>query len=230
MKNKMIFLFSLIAILTMTACSAAGTSSQSATQTQTAASSTELPMLSKLVVGTFKLIESTSAPITQDQAQQLVILWKAYKELQGRDTKAQQEVTDLLSQINSTYTTQQISAIDAMNLSARDVMTLAQQLGVNSAQGSTTSNNSSSRSSSSSSSSRSSGGPSGFPGGGLPPDLGGGGFGAGSSSSGTSATPSASMRATLQARRSSSTAFTSNIAALMVEPLILKLEAIANPG
>jgi hypothetical protein len=234
MKKKLIYLISLVAILAVSACSAASSSSQSASETQTATSgSSELPMLSKLVVGTYKLIGS-STPITQDQAKKLVILWKAYKELQTRDTKAQQEVTDLLSQINSNFTAEQVSTITAMNLSVRDVMTMAQELGVNTAQGTTrTGSSSSSSSTSGSSSSRSSGAAGGgFPGGGIPPDAGGGGFafGGGTSGSGTSSTPSASLRATMQARRSSSSAFTNNIALLLIEPLIVKLEAIANPA
>ena len=233
MKKKLIFLISLMAILAVSACSAASSSSQGASETQTATSgSSELPMLSKLVVGTYKLIGS-STPITREQAKQLVILWKAYRELQTRDTKAQQEVTDLMAQINSNFTAEQVSAITAMNLSVRDVMSMAQELGVNTAQG-TNQNQSSSSSSSStgSSTSRSGGEMGGFPGGGLPPDMGGGGFvmGGGASGSGTSSTPSASIRATMQARRADSTALTTNMAAQLVEPLIIKLEAIANPG
>jgi hypothetical protein len=104
-----------------------------------------------LVVGTYKLIGS-STPITQSQAQQLVILWKAYKELQTRDTKAQQEVTDLLSQINSSLTSDQLSAIDAMNLSVRDVASMMQELGVVTAQ--TNNRSSSSQSASSGNSNR----------------------------------------------------------------------------
>ena len=233
MKKKLILIISLVAVLTVAACSAVGTSSQTTAETQTATSgSTELPLLSKLVVGTYKLIGSTT-PVTQDQAGELVILWKAYKELQTRDTKAQQEVTDLLAQINSNYTADQVAAITAMNLSIRDVMSMAQELGVNTAQGTGSGGSSSSSSSSTgSSSSRTGGAPGDFGGGGLPPDMGGGGFvmGGGSTSGSTSSTPSASIRATMQARRSDSTALTTNMAALLVEPLIVKLEAIANPG
>lgn len=233
MKKKLILIISLVAVLTVAACSAVGTSSQTTAETQTATSgSTELPLLSKLVVGTYKLIGSTT-PVTQDQARELVILWKAYKELQTRDTKAQQEVTDLLAQINSNYTADQVAAITAMNLSARDVISMAQELGVNTTQGTNSSGNpSSSGSASGSATSRTGGAPGDFGGGGLPPDMGGGGFvmGGGSTSGSTSSTPSASFRATMQARRSDSTALTTNMAALLIEPLIVKLEAIANPG
>jgi hypothetical protein len=231
MKKKLVLILSLIAILAVSACSAVGTTNGNATQTTTAGSD-QLPTLSKLVVGTYKLIDS-STPVTQDQAKELVILWKAYKELQTRDTKAQQEVTDLLTQINSSLSTDQIAAIDAMNLSTRDVMSLVQELGVSAS--TTTSRTGSSSSSSSSSSSRSSGGAAGgFPGGGMPPDMaisGGpgldGGFGAGGS---TAATPSASMRATMQARRADSGAQTATMALLLIDPLITKLESIANQG
>jgi|WetSurMetagenome_2_1015567.scaffolds.fasta_scaffold20528_2 hypothetical protein len=236
MKKKLVLLFSMIAILAISACSASGTSTGNATQTVTTGSN-QLPALSKLVVGTYKLIDS-STPITQAQAKELVILWKAYKELQTRDTKAQQEVTDLLTQINSTLTTDQITAIDTMNLSTRDVMSLVQELGV--AASTTTTRTGSSSSSSSSSSSRSSGGASGgfpgggFPGGGVPPADGGfvfnQGGGGGQFGGGTSATPSASMRATIQARRAASGAQTATMALLLIDPLITKLQSIANQG
>jgi hypothetical protein len=230
MKKKLVLIISLIAILAVSACSAVGTSNGNATQTTTAGSD-QLPTLSKLVVGTYKLIDS-STPITQAQAMELVILWKAYKELQTRDTKAQQEVTDLLTQINSTLTTDQITAIDTMNLSTRDVMALVQELGVSA---STTSKTGSASTSSSSSSSRSSGGAAGgFPGGGVPPADGGfvfnGGGGGGQFGGGTSATPSASMRATIQARRAASGAQTATMALLLIDPLITKLESIASKG
>jgi hypothetical protein len=229
MKKKLVLIISLIAILAVSACSAVGTSNGNATQTTTAGSD-QLPTLSKLVVGTYKLIDS-STPITQAQAKEMVILWKAYKELQTRDTKAQQEVTDLLTQINSTLTTDQITAIDTMNLSTRDVMSLVQELGVSAATTSTSKTGSSSSSSSSSSSRGSSGATGGFPGGGVPPADGGfvfnGGGGGGQFGGGTSATPSASMKATIQARRAASGAQTATMALLLIDPLITKLESIA---
>ena len=156
MKKKLVLILSLIAILAVSACTAAGTTNGNATQTTTAGSD-QLPTLSKLVVGTYKLIDS-STPVTQDQARELVVLWKAYKELNTRDSKAQQEVTDLLTQINSSLTTDQIAAIDAMNLSTRDVMSLVQELGVSASTAST-----SRTGSSSSSNSSAGGGPGGFP-------------------------------------------------------------------
>lgn len=230
MKKYLLFLVNLSAILAMAACSAVSTSNQAVSQTQTAASgTTQLPTLTKLVVGSFKIIGS-STTITADQAKEMIILWKAYKELQTRDTKAQQEVTDLVSQIQSTFTPDQLAAIDKMDLSFRDVMSLAQELGVSSFQGASQTGTTSSGSSSSSRS----GNTGGFPGGGIPPDLGGGGGGffvqSNSSNSRTASTPSASMRATITARRAGSTASTATIAAQMIPQLIAKLETIANPG
>ncbi len=227
MKKKLVLILSLIAILAVSACTAAGTTNGNATQTTTAGTD-QLPTLSKLVVGTYKLIDS-STPVTQVQARELVVLWKAYKELNTRDSKAQQEVTDLLTQINSSLTTDQIAAIDAMNLSTRDVMSLVQELGVSASTTST-----SRTGSSSSSNSSAGGGPGGFPGGGMPPDIavGGGpgmegGFAPGGS---TAATPSASTIATMQARRADSGAQTATMALLLIDPLITKLETIANQG
>ena len=62
---------------------------------------------------------------------------------------------------------------------------------------------------------------------GLPLVEGGGGGQFGGS---TSATPSASMRATIQARRAASGAQTATMALLLIDPLITKLESIANQG
>lgn len=227
MKKKLVLILSLIAILAVSACTAAGTSDGNSTQTATTGSD-QLPTLSKLVVGTYKLIDS-STPVTQAQAKELVILWKAYKELETRDSKAQQEVTDLLTQINSLLTTEQIAAIDTMNLSTRDVMSLVQELGVTASTA-----NTSRTGSPSSSNSSAGGGLGGFPGGGMPPDMviGGGpgmdgGFAPGGS---TAATPSASTIATMQARRANSGAQTATMALLLIDPLIIKLESIANQG
>jgi hypothetical protein len=228
MKKKIVLIISLIAILAVSACSAVGTSNGNATQTTTVGSD-QLPTLSKLVVGTYKLIDS-STPITQAQAKELVILWKAYKELQTRDSKAQQEVTDLLSQINSSLTTEQNAAIEAMNLSARDVMSMVQELGINSNTAITTRTGQSSSSSSSSSGTRSGGATGGFPGG-PPQDFvfsaGPGQDGGFSRNANTASTPSASIRATFQARRAQSGAQTATMALLLIDPLITKLESIS---
>ena len=227
MKTKLVILLSLVVILTLSACTGSISSSGSSTQTVTNETS-QLPVLSKLVIGTYKLIGS-STPITQTQAQQLVILWKAYKELQTRDTKAQQEVTDLLAQINSSLTTEQNAAIEAMNLSARDVVAMMQELGINSNTAITTGTGPSSSSSSSSSGTRSGGATGGFPGG-PPQDFvfsaGPGQDGGFSQNGNTASTPSASIRATFQARRAQSGTQTATMALLLIDPLITKLESI----
>ena len=54
-----------------------------------------------------------------------------------------------------------------------------------------------------------------------------GGFAPGGS---TAATPSASTIATMQARRADSGAQTATMALLLIDPLITKLETIANQG
>jgi hypothetical protein len=232
MKTKLIILQSLIVILVLSACTGAPiSSSRSSTQTVTNETN-QLPTLPKLVVGTYKLIGS-STPITQTQAQQLVILWKAYKELQTRDSKAKKEVTDLLAQINSSLTTEQNAAIEAMNLSTRDVISMVQELGINSNTAINNGTGPSSSSSSSRSGTRSGGATGGFPGG-PPQDFvfsaGPGQDGGFSRNSNTAATPSASMRATIQARRAESGAQTATMALLLIDPLITKLESIANQG
>ena len=229
MKKKLLLFSSLILILVLTACGSAASATGASDQTQTAESgTTQLPTISKLVGGTYKLIDSAT-PITQTQASEMVILWKAYQELNTRDATATQEVSDLLTQINSEFTSEQAATVEAMNLTSQDIMTIAKELGVNEATGS--------ERSSSQSSATSNSGQGGFPAGGNPPDGGGPGGGGGpgvggdfGQGSNTSSTPSASTRATMQAARSNSGAQVTNLSILLIDPLIVRLEAIANPG
>lgn len=224
MKKKLLLFGSIILILVVTACSSGASATGASDQTQTAASgSAQLSTLSKLLGGTYKLIDSAT-PITQTQADEMVILWKAYMELNTRDTTAPQEESDLLGQINSGFTAEQASAIAAMNLTSQDILTIAKELGVNEETGSGRSSSQNSTASNS--------GQGGFPAGGNPPPDGGGPgvggyFGQGSN---TSSTPSASARATMQAARANSGAQVKNLSILLIGPLIVKLEAIANPG
>jgi len=119
-----------ILVLALTACSG-GTSNmqQAATNQSTDTSHTEMPLASKLVVGSFKL-EGTENAITAEQATELIPLWQVYQQLSTSDTAAQEEISSLAEQIQETMTADQITAIDAMNLTPQDIFTTMQEQGI----------------------------------------------------------------------------------------------------
>ena len=182
--KKLTFLSLTILAILLSACSA---------QTpQAAPAQAELSTESKLIVGTFKL-DGTDQAVTKDQAKQLVILWQVYKEISQSDTAAQEEVDGLLKQIEGTMTDAQMQAINDLNLSQRDVMSLMQEKGLMASMPA--------RDTSSSNTTSNSGGgftpPDGggpMMGAGGPPDMAGGGFGGGSSSSSSTSDSSSSAQ------------------------------------
>lgn len=121
----------LILVLALTACS--GNSSQAdsgnnSTGTDNTQSTTSLSGVNLLLVGTLKL-EDTDHAISVDQAAQLLPLWQAYLSLSNSQTAAEQEVDALLKQIDSTMTSDQMQAIQAMNLTSTDMLELMQSMG-----------------------------------------------------------------------------------------------------
>ena len=119
-----------ILVLALTACSG-GTSNtqQTVTNQSTNSSPTEMPLASKLVIGSLKL-EGTGNAITAEQAAELLPLWQVYQQLSTSDTAAQEEVTSLTEQIQETMTADQMTAIDAMNLTPQDIFTIMQEQGI----------------------------------------------------------------------------------------------------
>ncbi len=165
--KRIIFTVFLIMLLALTACSS--TSSRMATGSATQAGSpAELSTALKLLAGSFKL-EGTGQAITPEQASELLPLWYVYEDISVSDTAAQEEKDALVNQIRDTMTAGQMSAIQAMNLTRRDVMTLMQEQGISS--------------SVKASGTQTSGGMGGFPGGGGSPP---GGFPGGGEFSGDS--------------------------------------------
>mgnify|MGYP000882754802 CR=1 FL=1 len=149
MKSAFKIMFLAVLALSMTACTA-NNASQAAAKSTTGtaastgtASTTALPELSKLIIGTFKL-EGTENAVTASQAQDLLFLWEGYKELTTRDSAADEEKAALISQIGKSMTTEQMSAIEAMNLTQKDVMETVTQYGGSQAIKTTTSSSSSS--------------------------------------------------------------------------------------
>jgi hypothetical protein len=117
-----------ILVLTLSACGASDTP-QSASGQPNASADLELPLTSKLVIGSFNL-EDTDLAITSEQAIELLPLWSVYKVMSVSDTAAQEEIDALVEQIQESMTPEQMTAINEMNLTQQDVFTVMQEQGV----------------------------------------------------------------------------------------------------
>ena len=83
----------------------------------------------QLIVGTFKL-EGTPQAVNAQQAAKLIPLWQLYGQLETSSSSAPEEVTAAFDQIKSTMTTDQINAINAMNLTNQEAFAFMQQQGI----------------------------------------------------------------------------------------------------
>jgi len=127
MKSKIVIPLLLIFVLLLSACGSAAT--QNASNAQGGANQQELQLSEKLAIGTLKL-EGTGNAITAKQAADLLPLWQVYSSLIVSDTAAQEEKDALAQQIQETMTSDQVQAIDALNLTQRDVFSSMQELGI----------------------------------------------------------------------------------------------------
>jgi hypothetical protein len=82
----------------------------------------------KLALGIFKL-DGTDHPVSAQQAKDLLPLWKALRSLGSSQTTAQEELQAVVKQIQGTLTSEQAADIDAMQLTFRDLQTVAQEHG-----------------------------------------------------------------------------------------------------
>ncbi len=133
MKNKTLLLLNIIVMLGLglAACSGPSdqsTSTDSTTGTTGAQSDSRLSKVNMLLVGSLKL-EGTDQAIDVDEAAKLLPLWQAYRSLSNSQTSAETEVEALLNQIQSMMTADQVQAIQAMNLTATDMLDLMQSMG-----------------------------------------------------------------------------------------------------
>jgi len=127
MKSKIILPLLLISVFILSACGSAASNSTSTAQGN--ATAQELPLATKLAIGTLKLEGSESA-VTADQAKDLLPLWQVYSSLIASDTAAQEEKDALAQQIQEAMTADQTKAIEALNLTQRDVFASMQELGI----------------------------------------------------------------------------------------------------
>ncbi len=124
--KKIILAFPLFTLLLVLA--ACGGSSNSG---DTSSSSASLSLQNELLIGTFKL-EDTSLAVSSDQASQLIPLWETMQSLAASGTAATEEINAVVTQIKSTLTSQQINAITAMGLTQQDLTTVMSKNGLTS--------------------------------------------------------------------------------------------------
>jgi hypothetical protein len=122
MKKWMFVTIIVSLVLALTACG----STQSTNTTATA--STTLSLEGQLLVGTFKL-ENTTLAISSEQASNLLPLWETLESLASSNTAASQEVDAVVSQIESTMSSQQVSSITGMKLTQQDLAAAALDTG-----------------------------------------------------------------------------------------------------
>ena len=118
MKKWMFVTIIVSLVLALTACG----NTHSTTATATAAST--LSLEGQLLVGAFKL-ENTTLAISAEQANTLLPLWETLQSLASSNTAASQEVDAVVSQIESSLSSQQASSITAMKLTQQDLAATA---------------------------------------------------------------------------------------------------------
>jgi len=151
MKKKIIFISILLLTVLLSACASssaqesgtnpsgdvsakAGTQgNETQSDAQAAASDTKnefsMPSAMQLALGTFKL-EETDYAIQADQAQEMLILWKAVRSLTESETTAAEEIEAVINQIGDSMTADQMAAVESMELTFQDMGAIAEALGL----------------------------------------------------------------------------------------------------
>jgi len=127
--KRTLFVF-LFLTLIVTACGGQATATNNpGNAAQADPNAQELPLSTKLAIGTLKL-EGTDLAIGSDQAAELLPLWQVFNNLSSSDTAAPEEVIAVTEQIQETMTKEQLAAIDDMNLTGQDIFATMQELGL----------------------------------------------------------------------------------------------------
>jgi len=125
-------MFASLALMVAVALAGCGGQAVSVVKTVTstvAESEKALPMATQLVVGTFRL-EDTAQAINAEQAQALLPLWKAYRNMSGSTSSSPVEMQALLTQIHGAMKEEQLKAIADLKLTPDDMMKLMQERGI----------------------------------------------------------------------------------------------------
>ena len=130
MKKSAVVLVSLMMIFALAACGETAEESEPVEETGlNEAYSDALPISSQLALGSLQL-ETTELAIDEEQAANLLPLWQAFQSLSASDTAAEAELEAVLDQIEKSMSDEQIKAIAAMELTAEDISTLTEELGL----------------------------------------------------------------------------------------------------
>ena len=121
----MVTIFLLLGLVACSAKSSADTSSENTMSPD----SRSLSTIEELVLGMLKL-EGTDQAVDATQAATLLPLWQAYQELQTNNSTATEEVNAVVSQIQSSMTSEQTKIINDMKLTSQDLMDTMASLGV----------------------------------------------------------------------------------------------------
>jgi hypothetical protein len=90
-----------------------------------------LSLRNQLIVGTFRL-EGTPLAVTEEQAGELVPLWQLLRALTGTDSSSQLESEAVMVQIQEAMTSEQLLAIQELQLTNTDNQALLESLGISS--------------------------------------------------------------------------------------------------
>lgn len=172
----------------------------------------EMPVQTQLMLGTF-MLEGTDLEVTAEQAPELITLWKALQALSTSDTSAEAEIEAVVNQIQDAMTSEQLAAIQEMDLTQESLRIMMEELDLQQGEGLTGADGE--------------GRPEGFPDGGFPGGGPGGGqgqgMGPGGQGLGENLTPE--QLATMEALREERGGGLRNRANLfLIEPLIDLLE------
>jgi hypothetical protein len=138
MKHWVIVVMGLIIIMALAAC---GTTEEEGVDTSSFSGSPaaespssdqerpELPESMRLILGTLQL-EDTELEVSPGQAEELLILWKAFRSLGNSDNQAVEELNALVMQIREAMTSEQLDAIAGMEIGQGDFFALAQEFGM----------------------------------------------------------------------------------------------------
>jgi hypothetical protein len=126
MKKMIALVITILLILGLSACNM---SSSTNTANSTSSDSKTLSTVEELALGTLKL-EGTDQAVDQTQAATLLPLWQAYIELQNNNSIATEEVDAVISQIQSSMTTDQTKAINDLKFTSQDLMDTMTSLGI----------------------------------------------------------------------------------------------------
>lgn len=131
MKKNILITVLLTAVLLLTACGSTTSNPDpnALPNTQGTGTAQDLPLSTKLALGTLKL-EGTELAVASDQASDLLPLWQVLSSLTSSDSAATEEINAVVNQIQETMTPEQLTAIDAMGLTNEDLFTNMEELGL----------------------------------------------------------------------------------------------------